>query len=227
MDSVNSPPPNRSKSNPSARINRLLIVTICIIVVVFLEGSIFQSTVLGKEFRGNLQGVILFSILVFSSVSCQILFLIQVRSLIKSGMSNDGLYSRIWFFIKSVQSTIVIILLLITIQIILTASYYLPTVLILVGASNVPAIALFVLLIIKLARWSKTNSDYTVFGFMVGIASIAINLFFMTLFLFDTPKILHSTIDASRCGLMCYSLGSVFYPAYSITYLISVLADRI
>ena len=52
----------------------------------------------------------------------------------------------------------------------------------------------------------------------------------MTLFLFDTPKNLHSVIDASRCGLMCYHLGSVYYPAYSVTYLISfftILASSI
>ena len=129
MDSVNSVHSNRSKSNRRFKIDGLLLVTIFVIVVVFLEGSIFQSTILGKQFRGNVQGVFLFSILVFSSVSCQILFLIQVRSLIKSGMSNDGLYRRMWFFIKIVQSTIIVMLLLVTIQIIFTSSYYLPTVL--------------------------------------------------------------------------------------------------
>src|SRR6476619_6497523 len=114
MDSVNnSVPSNQSKSNPRSKINRLLLITICVIVVVFLEGSIFQSTILGKEFRGNVQGVFLFTVLVFSSIACQILFLIQVRSLIKSGMSNDGLYRGMWFFIKSVQSTVVALLLLI------------------------------------------------------------------------------------------------------------------
>jgi hypothetical protein len=204
---------------------KLLLVLGVILSIAFIDGFIMQSPVLGPQFRGNFNGVVVFFILVVVGVLSQFLSLRYLRSAVLSKPSKkDVLSNKIWLLMKMVYCTIGFLFILLMIQIITTTGYSLSLVLMTIGASNIAAIVILTSLSWKMIRWSRLSRDFTVWSFTITVLLLCVNLVFMTLLLIDNGKAVESFVKPSRCGLMCYSVGSFYVPVYWTTYLISFFA---
>ena len=105
-----------------------------------------------------------------------------------------------------------------------TSRYSLYIALMVIGASSISSIVILSSLSLKMIRWSRLSRDIAVLSFTTTILLLCLNLIFMTFLLIDSAKGLESIIRPSRCGLMCYSAGSVYVPIYWTSYLISFFA---
>lgn len=207
------------------KIRKMFLVVACIISIAFIDGFILQSAILGPQFRGNIQGVIAFLLLVIGSIFGQFISLSYARSTVLSSPSKKDLLSdKIWLLMKIVYCTISLLLVVLFVQMITTSSYSLYIALMVIGASGISSIVILSSLSLKMIRWSRLSRDIAVLSFTATILLLSLNLIFMTFLLIDSAKGLESIIRPSRCGLMCYSAGSVYVPIYWTSYLISFFA---
>jgi len=203
---------------------RFFLVAI-IIAIAFIDGFILQSPNLGPQFRGNMRGIILFSGIAIASILLQLVSLLNTRSTVLFMPSKrDPLSHKMWLLMKIVFCSITLLFIILLAQIGATSSYSLSIVLMLIGVSNLSSIFILSSLSLKMIRWSRFSRDLTVWSFSTAIMLLCVNLISMTLLLIDNANGTESIVKPSRCGLMCYSVGSPYVPFYQITYLISFFA---
>ena len=193
-------------------------------VISFVDFSVVGTT-FGTILTDKSYGVTLFALLTLACISSQIFFIVYTKSLVRNDSPKKRLkYHLSWYIVAAVECLVASILLSITIQIITTLQYTTLLTSTLVTVSHFTTLVFFGILVSKLIKWIRSNSNLTVLVYIVAIVLLAANVLSLTIFHFITSASAPKVIDSYGCGLTCISQRPTLTLIYSVTYYLSYFA---
>jgi hypothetical protein len=202
----------------------LLIITLAIVVISFVDFSLV-GTLFGTILTDKTYGINLFTLLTLACISSQIFFIIYTRSLVKNESWKKRLrYHPSWYLVVAFECLVATILLSITIQIITTLQYSSLLTSTLVTVSHITTLVFIGMLLGKLIKWIRSNSNLAVLVYILAISLLGANVLSLTIFHIITSASAPKVIDSSGCGLLCISQRPILTLIYSVTYYLSYFA---
>jgi len=192
--------------------------------VSFVDFSLV-GTVFGTILTDQTHGITLFALLILVCISSQIFFIIFTRPLVKNNSPKKKLrYHTSWYLLVAFECLVASILLYVIIQIITTLQYATLLTSSLVTASHITTLVFIGFLLGKLIKWIRSNSNLTVFVYVVAISLLGANVLSLTILHVITSASAPKVIDSNGCGLICTSERPALTLIYSITYYLSYFA---